>query len=40
MRSAQLLKEKYSEQVAVDDDHCFAGFDAYKTRDRSRWTWC
>lgn len=25
-----LLKEKYPAQVAVDDDHCFAGFDAYK----------
>ncbi len=24
------LKAKYPEQVAVDDDHCFAGFDAYK----------
>ncbi|MCL5745642.1 MAG: Gfo/Idh/MocA family oxidoreductase [Acidobacteria bacterium] len=24
------LKAKYSGQVAVDDDHCFAGFDAYK----------
>lgn len=24
------LKAKYSDQVAVDDDHCFAGFDAYK----------
>lgn len=26
----QLLKDKYGEQVAVDDAHCFAGFDAYK----------
>ncbi len=26
----RLLNEKYPEQVAVDDDHCFAGFDAYK----------
>src|SRR6266542_333548 len=25
-----LLKEKFGEQVAVDEDHCFAGFDAYK----------
>ena len=24
------LKVKFSDQVAVDDDHCFAGFDAYK----------
>jgi predicted dehydrogenase len=24
------LKAKYADQVAVDDDHCFAGFDAYK----------
>ena len=24
------LQAKYSGQVAVDDDHCFAGFDAYK----------
>src|SRR5215467_336701 len=24
------LKLKYPEQVAVDDDHCFHGFDAYK----------
>jgi myo-inositol 2-dehydrogenase/D-chiro-inositol 1-dehydrogenase len=24
------LQAKYPEQVAVDDDHCFAGFDAYK----------
>jgi myo-inositol 2-dehydrogenase/D-chiro-inositol 1-dehydrogenase len=24
------LKLKYPEQVAVDDDHCFEGFDAYK----------
>ncbi len=24
------LKAKYPEQVAVDDDHCFAGFEAYK----------
>jgi myo-inositol 2-dehydrogenase/D-chiro-inositol 1-dehydrogenase len=24
------LKEKYTNQVAVDDDHCFAGFDAYR----------
>jgi predicted dehydrogenase len=24
------LKAKYPEQVVVDDDHCFAGFDAYK----------
>lgn len=24
------LKAKYPAQVAVDDDHCFAGFDAYK----------
>ncbi len=26
----QLLKRQYPEQVAVDDAHCFAGFDAYK----------
>jgi myo-inositol 2-dehydrogenase / D-chiro-inositol 1-dehydrogenase len=26
----KLLKEKFPAQVAVDDDHCFAGFDAYK----------
>jgi predicted dehydrogenase len=25
-----LLKQQKPEQVAVDDDHCFAGFDAYK----------
>lgn len=24
------LKAKWGDQVAVDDDHCFAGFDAYK----------
>ena len=24
------LQAKYPKQVAVDDDHCFAGFDAYK----------
>jgi predicted dehydrogenase len=24
------LRLKYKDQVAVDDDHCFAGFDAYK----------
>lgn len=24
------LQAKYGEQVAVDDDHCFAGFDAYR----------
>jgi len=24
------LKEKYADQVVVDDGHCFAGFDAYK----------
>src|ERR1039458_5940651 len=24
------LKLKYPEQVAVDDDHCFKGFDGYK----------
>jgi myo-inositol 2-dehydrogenase/D-chiro-inositol 1-dehydrogenase len=24
------LKLKYPEQVAVDDDHCFSGFDSYK----------
>src|SRR5512138_2148709 len=24
------LKERKPEQVAVDDDHCFAGFDGYK----------
>jgi predicted dehydrogenase len=24
------LKLKYPDQVAVDDDHCFAGFDAYR----------
>ena len=26
----KLLKEKLPHQVEVDDDHCFAGFDAYK----------
>ncbi len=26
----QQLKAKYPEQVTVDDDHCFAGFDAYR----------
>ena len=26
----KLLKEKLPRQVEVDDDHCFAGFDAYK----------
>ncbi len=26
----QMLKMKYPEQVAVDDDHCFAGFEGYK----------
>jgi myo-inositol 2-dehydrogenase / D-chiro-inositol 1-dehydrogenase len=26
----KLLKDEYPTQVAVDDDHCFAGFDAYK----------
>src|SRR6266545_2213907 len=24
------LKLKYPDQVAVDDDHCFQGFDAYR----------
>ena len=24
------LRAKYAEQMKVDDDHCFAGFDAYK----------
>ena len=28
--SRQRLKKMYPEQVAVDDDHCFVGFDAYK----------
>jgi myo-inositol 2-dehydrogenase / D-chiro-inositol 1-dehydrogenase len=28
-RQRKLLKDKYPGQVAVDDDHCFAGFDAY-----------
>jgi predicted dehydrogenase len=28
--SRQALKIKYPDQVAVDDDHCFTGFDAYK----------
>ena len=27
----KLLKEKFPRQVEVDDDHCFAGFDAYKS---------
>ncbi len=26
----QVLKEQKGDQVAVDDDHCFAGFDGYK----------
>ena len=26
----ELLKGRKAEQVAVDDDHCFAGFDGYK----------
>jgi myo-inositol 2-dehydrogenase / D-chiro-inositol 1-dehydrogenase len=25
-----LLRQKFPEQTAVDDDHCFTGFDAYK----------
>ena len=28
------LKLKYPDQVTVDDDHCFKGFDAYHKRDR------
>ena len=28
--SRQLLKKMYPEQVAVDDAHCFVGFDAYE----------
>ena len=28
--SRRLLKKTYPEQVAVDDDHCFVGFDAYE----------
>ena len=28
--SRQRLKKMYPEQVAVDDDHCFVGFDAYE----------
>ena len=28
--SRRLLKKAYPEQVAVDDDHCFVGFDAYE----------
>jgi predicted dehydrogenase len=26
----EVLRQKFPEQTAVDDDHCFAGFDAYK----------
>ena len=26
----RVLKEQKGDQVAVDDDHCFAGFDGYK----------
>lgn len=29
------LKQMYPEQVAVDDDHCFVGFDAYQKLIRS-----
>jgi predicted dehydrogenase len=29
-RAVKLLKDKYAAQVAVDADHCFAGFDAYE----------
>jgi predicted dehydrogenase len=28
--SLEVLKKKFPEQVAVDSDHCFSGFDAYK----------
>ena len=28
--SRERLKKMYPEQVAVDDDHCFVGFDAYQ----------
>ncbi|HOW73578.1 MAG TPA: Gfo/Idh/MocA family oxidoreductase [Phycisphaerae bacterium] len=30
LNSRKHLKEKYPEQVQVDDDHCFAGLDGYK----------
>lgn len=30
LEKRQVLREEYPDQVPVDDDHCFAGFDAYR----------
>ena len=33
-------RRTYPEQVAVDDDHCFVGFDAYQKVIPAGSTWC